>query len=226
MFTFPIKRLVAAAGLGGLLVAGSLTSGATAQAASGQDWGAASQFISQINGARAANHRPRLAVSSTLTSVAAGWAASMARSNRLAHNPRLASSVHGWTYLGENVGVGDSVSQLESAFWDSAGHRANMLDTDFTRVGVAAVSTGGRLWVVEEFMRPNGSVASSRPTRSSHQAGASGPSGRAGRPAAHRPTALELARSRLLQRIFAARHDSKTPSLDVRAVHNRTTLLH
>jgi uncharacterized protein YkwD len=224
-----VTRLLAAAGLTGLLVAGSLTSGASAQAAGGQDWGAASQFIGQINGARAANHRPRLTISSTLTSVAAGWAASMARSNRLAHNPRLASSVHGWKYLGENVGVGDSVSQLEAAFWDSAGHRANMLDTDFTQVGVAVVSTGGRLWVAEEFMRPSGSSASSHGTSSSHvasRASASGSSGRKGRAETLRPTALEMAQSRLLQRIFAARHDSKTPNLDVQAVQDRTELIH
>jgi hypothetical protein len=78
----------------------------------------------------------------------------MARTNILAHNPHLATSVTGWKYLGENVGVGYSVSSLESAFWASAPHRDNMLDPDYTQVGLAVVDIGGKLWVAEEFSRP------------------------------------------------------------------------
>lgn len=233
MPTFPVSRpstqhrtrMAAAAAVTGVLIAGALTNAASARADSGQDWGAASQFISQINGARAANHRPRLAISSTLSSVAAGWVSSMARSNRLAHNPRLASSVRGWKYLGENVGVGDSVPQLESAFWDSAGHRANMLDRDFTQVGVAVVSTDRRVWVAEEFMRPIGTPASRPAASSARAASPSRPAVRPAAPASQRPTALQLAQVRLLVRLFAARHDSKAPNLDARTAQERTHLL-
>jgi uncharacterized protein YkwD len=141
--------MVAAAGIVTTgLVAGV---GATpAHAASGS----ASYFVSAINAQRAAHGRPRLAVSSEMTSAAQRWASAMARSNTLAHNPRLASSVSNWRYLGENVGVGPTASSLESAFYASPGHRANMLDRDFTEIGVAVVVVKGKMWVAEEFRRP------------------------------------------------------------------------
>ena len=78
----------------------------------------------------------------------------MAKSNTLYHNPRLATSVSNWKYLGENVGVGYSDSSLEGAFYASTPHRDNMLDKDFTQIGVAVVVVNGKMWVAEEFRRP------------------------------------------------------------------------
>jgi hypothetical protein len=125
----------------------------------------AAQFVAKINSERAADHRPALSTSAALTSAAQGWAASMARRNSLSHNPNLAHEVSGWHYLGENVGVGYSVSSLESAFWGSAEHRSNILDAHYTRIGVAVVDVGGKLWVAEEFERPYGETSTpSRPT--------------------------------------------------------------
>src|SRR4029077_18328384 len=77
-----------------------------------------------------------------------------ARPNTPAHTPRLAGSVSGWRVLGENVGVGPSVSSLESAVYGSAPPRGNMLDSTFTMVGVAVVDVGDKLWVVEDFEQP------------------------------------------------------------------------
>jgi uncharacterized protein YkwD len=75
----------------------------------------------------------------------------MASDNSLAHNPRLGSSVHGWHYLAENVGVGPTLASLKDAFYASAPHRANMLDPRYTMVGVGAVPVAGKIWVVEDF---------------------------------------------------------------------------
>ena len=212
-----------------MLVTGGLVGvagGGAANAATGhQDWGAAAQFVGQINGARSSHARTRLAVSSALTSVAASWAATMARSNRLAHNPGLARSVSGWKVLGENVGVGPSVSSLESAFYNSAEHRANMLDSEFTLVGVAVVDVGDKLWVVEVFERPS-HVGSTRAGRSSQQTlPLAGPSrhGAAGH-TRKTVTALERARQRQLWRLFDARHDPVVRSLTVHTVRERTQL--
>jgi Cysteine-rich secretory protein family len=173
-----------ATGLAVVLLAGGLLLGtghpasaasavSAATAASGtQEPGTAASFAANINDERASNHRPRLAISSALTAAAESWAASMARSNTLEHNPRLSSEVSGWQYLGENVGVGYSASQLESAFWDSPGHRSNILDLDFTRVGVGVVDVGGKLWVAEEFERPYGaSSAGAAPRRPAARTG-------------------------------------------------------
>ena len=165
----------------------------------------AGAFIGGINQARASQGRSRLAVDSTLTSVARAWAVSMTRTGVLAHNPRLATSVRGWHFLGENVGVGDSFASLQQAFWASAVHRANMLDHDFTRIGVAAVEAGGgRLWVVEDFSRP----ADVRPVaRSSAQHPVRRSSARPRAVATRSPVdALALACARQAARLFRARH--------------------
>jgi uncharacterized protein YkwD len=154
----PIRRAIAAAGLTAALVGATAL---TASASTGtQQPGMAAQFAAKINAERAANNRAGLAVSSALTGAAERWASTMASRNTLAHNPNLAGEVSGWRYLGENVGVGYSVSSLESAFWSSAEHRSNILDAHYTRIGVAVVDVGGKLWVAEEFELPYGASTS------------------------------------------------------------------
>lgn len=133
----------------------------------------AGYFVNAINAQRVAHGRPRLAVSSEMTAAAQRWASAMARSNTLAHNPRLASSVGNWKYLGENVGVGYSAASLEAAFYASPHHRANMLDRDFTQIGVAVVVVNGKMWVAEEYRRPMHGVTSTAakaPARSATKA--------------------------------------------------------
>jgi uncharacterized protein YkwD len=147
---------VAAGVVSGGLVAGVGSTPAHAATSS------ASYFVNAINAQRSAHGRARLKVSSEMTGAAQRWAAAMARSNVLAHNPRLASSVSNWKYLGENVGVGPSASSLEAAFYASPHHRENMLDSDFTEIGVAVVVVHGKMWVAEEFRRPLHSTPSAK----------------------------------------------------------------
>jgi uncharacterized protein YkwD len=147
-----VFKVLAATGLAGSFLLGSGLNAQAATAVQRPDW--AALFVAQINGDRAMYHHRALAVTSALTASAQRWAASMARSNELAHNPNLATAISGWRYLGENVGVGYRIGDLKHAFWQSAGHRANMLDSDFTQVGVAVVYVDGKVWVAEEFSRP------------------------------------------------------------------------
>jgi murein L,D-transpeptidase YcbB/YkuD len=141
--------MFAAAGVvAGALVGG--VGGTPAHAATSN----ATYFINAINAQRAAHGRAKLAVDATMMASAQRWAEQMAKSNSLYHNPHLATSVSNWKYLGENVGVGYSDSSLESAFYASTPHRDNMLDKDFTQIGVAVVVVKGKYWVAEEFRRP------------------------------------------------------------------------
>jgi uncharacterized protein YkwD len=172
----------------------------------------AGAFIGGINQARASNGRPRLAVDSTLTSVAQRWAVSMSKSGVLSHNPRLATSVRGWQFLGENVGVGYSVASLQQAFWASAEHRSNIIDRDYTRVGVGVVDDGGKLWVVETFSRPAGVAThrqrSSAPDRSRASIRPAAPHAAAAHTAAGHLAvdALTAACATQAARLFRARH--------------------
>lgn len=144
---------------------------ATASSAAASTDGDESGFVASVNAARRSAGRPTYAASADLTSVARRWAQSMASSGSLRHNPNLAGQVSGWRFVGENVGVGYDVGGLHRAFMASPAHRANVLDSDFSQVGIGVAYGGGRLWVAEVFRKPNASAAASavrapRPSRS------------------------------------------------------------
>jgi len=124
----------------------------------------ASSFVSLVNSARASAGLHGYAVSSQLTAVAQGQAQRMAAQQRLYHNPSLATQVTSWKYVGENVGYGPDVTTLFQAFMHSSPHRANILDHDFTQIGVGAVTQGGTIWVSMVFREPLHSA--SKPTSS------------------------------------------------------------
>jgi uncharacterized protein YkwD len=147
------KRAVAFLTTLALAVATFLTGAAVAAPPAGASTTEAS-VTSKLNGARSAYGRPRLTVRSDLVSVARAQAARMASQNRLYHNPNLARDVHNFRWAGENVGYGPSVALVHSAFMNSPGHKANILDRDYTEVGVGAVWRNGRVWIAEVFRRP------------------------------------------------------------------------
>lgn len=129
--------------------------------------GVETQLLSLTNAARARAGLPALQSSSTLVSVARTWSGSMAAKNALAHNPRLASQVSGWSLLGENVGMGGSAAQVQSLFMASSGHRANILNPKFNRVGIGVVKgSGGMLWFTIDFIQKAGVSSASTATAS------------------------------------------------------------
>lgn len=113
-------------------------------------------YLASLNGERRAHGLPALREVADLDSVAQRWSRQMADASRLAHNPRLTSQVSGWQVLGENVGEGPTVGDLDAAFMASPEHRANVLDRDYTQVGVGTVRRGGILWITVDFRRPDG----------------------------------------------------------------------
>jgi Cysteine-rich secretory protein family len=145
--------LTAVAVAGALLVSLLLVPSASASTGS--------SFVSLVNSARASHGLHGYAVSSQLTSVALGQAQRMAAQNRLYHNPSLATQVTGWKYVGENVGYGPDVTTLFQAFMNSTPHRDNILDHDFTQIGVGAVTVGGTVWVSMVFREPLHATSSS-----------------------------------------------------------------
>lgn len=130
-------------------------------------------FVNSVNAARNNAGRPDYAVSADLTAVARRWAGAMASSRDLKHNPNLAGQVTGWRYVGENVGVGSDVSGLHRAFMNSPAHKANVMDGDFTQVGIGVAYGGGRLWVAEVFRRPTVSSPASATRTTARRATAS-----------------------------------------------------
>jgi hypothetical protein len=151
---------VALLGVVALTGVSSITSAAHADTVSDQ-----AQFVNDINAARIAVGAAPLVVDSRLTTLALYWANQMATANVLSHNPNLAQmGPPGWSILGENVGVGPSEPSLNAAFTASPHHYENMVDTQFSSIGVGEIVADGRLWVAEEFMGT--STAPAPPTAS------------------------------------------------------------
>jgi uncharacterized protein YkwD len=153
------QRAVAVLATMALVVAAFVTGTVTAGSAGATT--VESTFVGKLNHARAARGVHRLTVRSHLVTVARAQALRMASRGVLYHNPRLTSEVRNWRWVGENVGYGPDAATVHVAFMNSPGHRANLLDRDYTEVGVGVVVRNGRVWVAEVFRRPLRAITSS-----------------------------------------------------------------
>ncbi len=112
------------------------------------------QFVALTNASRVAAGRSPYVTRGDLVSVARSQATRMASSQQLAHNPQLTTAVRSYRWVGENVGFGNDVAGLHRAFLASPAHRANILDGQFTEVGIGIAIRGDRVWVSEVFRQP------------------------------------------------------------------------
>jgi uncharacterized protein YkwD len=126
-----------------------------------------STAVNLVNQDRAANGGVKaLVVNDAALTKAQGWAKHLATASggvcssaTLSHSNLAEGAPAGWKRLGENVAcrtvtgsVANAVAPLQAQLMASSGHRANILDSRFTHVGIgiAAVSTGTNRWVVFE----------------------------------------------------------------------------
>jgi len=117
-------------------------------------------FLSRTNSARSSAGRRAYSSKSDLVAVARRHAARMAAQGRIYHNSDLDSEVDNWQAVGENVGMGGDVAAIHQAFMNSAAHKANILDRDFTEVGMGtATDANGTLYVAQVFRQPQRSSA-------------------------------------------------------------------
>jgi len=120
--------------------------------------------LRRVNAARAAARScgrqrmqpaPPLAWNDALFSAAARHSQDMARRDYFDHaspegqrvGPRVAAEGYRWRSLGENIGGGDrSVETVIRGWMDSPGHCANIMNAEFTEVGLACVERNGSTW--------------------------------------------------------------------------------
>ncbi|MBI3702467.1 MAG: CAP domain-containing protein [Rhizobiales bacterium] len=106
-----------------------------------------------LNSFRSQHGLPRLKATAALSAKARAHAADMARRQSIDHNgfyERMRGVVG--SFAAENVGVGCPTADCVFKLWaESPGHRANMLDANITRYGLASVmgKDGRRYWVLE-----------------------------------------------------------------------------
>lgn len=112
---------------------------------------AEAEFLSLLNEERAKVGLPALALDGGLQAAAAAQAANIASAGSLFHQD-LVPLLGPWRTVGENVGFGPSVGSINTALVNSPGHYANMVNPDFTHVGIGVVVTSdGRVWVSQVF---------------------------------------------------------------------------
>lgn len=118
-------------------------------------------IFSAVNAARSSADLPAYSYASDLTAAARGQAERMAASGELYHNPNLSSEVGGWSRIGENVAYAGDWRSAHDVLMNSPDHRAQILDSGYTQMGVGtAVSDDGTFWVAEVFRTPSGATAS------------------------------------------------------------------
>lgn len=132
--------------------------GSSSVSAGIQSSSAASEVVRLTNSARSQNGYAALVEDSALSEAAAVRAREIARS--FSHTrPSGASfssalSESGVSYLraGENIAYGQkSASEVVNAWMNSPGHRANILNSSYSRIGSASVNIDGTLYWVQLF---------------------------------------------------------------------------
>ena len=118
------------------------------------------QAFNLLNADRAANGLAPLRLNSQLVGLAEYYAQDMINRHFFSHNnpegqtpfDRMRQRGISFGYAGENLAINSSVSAAEQAFMNSAGHRANILNSHYTQVGVGVRhSSQGGVYVVQEF---------------------------------------------------------------------------
>lgn len=119
---------------------------------------AAQAVLSQVNAARAQNGLSALTLDANMNRAANVRAAELAQSfshtrpNGSRGLTALSEAGVSYRAAGENIAAGQQTAQaVVSAWMNSSGHRANILSTKFSRMGVGQVTISGRTYWVQLF---------------------------------------------------------------------------
>jgi uncharacterized protein YkwD len=105
--------------------------------------------VATVNQHRAQAGRAGVAIDARLTAAAQGHSDDMARRQTMTHSggdgsdggTRVRNAGYGWSTWGENVAAGQSApAEVMSAWLNSPGHRANILNGGMVHIGVAATT--------------------------------------------------------------------------------------
>jgi uncharacterized protein YkwD len=121
-------------------------------------------IFDRVNAERAERGRAPVAWDDTLAALARNWSREMAESGQLEHSDlrevQQRDEVSGYVSLGENVfsATGPVPAGTIHAGWmRSPGHRANVLEPGWDRLGVGVVcAEDGSVWATQEFGRTRG----------------------------------------------------------------------
>jgi uncharacterized protein YkwD len=118
-----------------------------------------SKLFELLNQARSENGLPALRWNDQLATAARRHAVLMADRKELSHDfpgesnlqERAAAAAVRFSRIAENVGLGPTPERIHDLLMHSAGHRANILDSDSNEVGIAIVRRDKSLFAVQDF---------------------------------------------------------------------------
>jgi uncharacterized protein YkwD len=121
------------------------------------------KMINLVNQDRAANGLPALTFDSSLRAGALAHSQDMSSNNYFSHTSptlgdfgtRVKASGVKYSAAGENIAMYGSVDKAEAGFMNSPGHRANILNTTYTRVGIGIVynQSKGAYYITQWFAK-------------------------------------------------------------------------
>lgn len=112
-------------------------------------------FVAALNETRRDLGLDELIVDDELTMLARIWSVEMGDEGAIFHaNPISANMTTDWLKLGENVGVGPQTDKLMAAFIASPTHYQNIIDPEFTHIGVGVIWEDDLMYTTHRFMKP------------------------------------------------------------------------
>jgi uncharacterized protein YkwD len=125
------------------------------------------KLVDLHNDIRQKNGLGVLKLNSTLIYIAQGHTDNMAQQQKMDHNldgkgpgDRATAAGYSWSAVGENIAMGfPSEEAVVNGWMNSPGHRANILNGNYTEVGFGkAQDRNGRIYWTTDFGRPRNFV--------------------------------------------------------------------
>lgn len=120
------------------------------------------QMLNLVNQERSSRGLKPLSLDSRLTSVARAYSQEMVKNNFFSHTSavdgsspfdRIKRAGITYKYAGENLAYNSSVSAAHTALMNSDGHRRNILNPNFTHIGIGIVKKGtSQIMVTQAFI--------------------------------------------------------------------------
>src|SRR3989338_5396005 len=127
-------------------------------------------IVQGINTQRIQNGLAHLTVDAKLASIARAHSSDMLAKNYFSHTSlngctvacRLSAACYGWRSYAENIhwmsgytlNAADTANKIVTGWMNSPGHRANILGSKFTNVGVGVAAQGSKVYTTADFALP------------------------------------------------------------------------
>ena len=111
------------------------------------------RMLQLLNQARRSHGLPVFRLNRELSSFAWRHSKQMAAANQLFHTSNLYGAVRAWSpsTWGENVGAARWLRRVMGLWMGSGGHRDNILNPRFRRIGIGVVRARGLVWATTIF---------------------------------------------------------------------------